>query len=277
MPKTSLERPVPLSTALPWAASVAVLCGGLAGAAPTPPPAVPAKPAAPPAAAAKPTPPAAAPGAAKADAAGTGAATAGAAPFTLAQATQGLKGTGGYTAQIELEQGGGALPTLRCELFADKTPIAVANFIGLARGVRPFKDPATSQWVKRPLYDKTWMHRLVPDYIIQGGDPYCQVMNDCGGRYGTGDPGYAIADEPRDDLRFDRPGRLAMANKGPGTAGSQFFITDRETPWLNGAYTIFGQCDPVDGIHTIARLETTIGDVPKVPVVIKRIVIGRKP
>ncbi len=211
----------------------------------------------------------------------------GTAPFTLAQATQGLGTNGTLRATIEVEQSGKALGTLRCDLFADKAPIAVANFVGLARGLRTFRDPRSGQWVRRPLYDGNQFHRLIPDFLIQGGDPLCQSQTGpgqananqvgCVGLEGTGEPGYALADEIREDLHFDRGGRLGMALRGePNTAGSQFFITDRETPWLNGSHTVFGQCEPVEVVHTIARLETGPQDVPKVPVRIKRVSISRQ-
>lgn len=197
-------------------------------------------------------------------------------PFTLAQATQGLPGNGALRATMDIEQSGKPLGTLRCDLFADKAPIAVANFVGLARGVRTYRDPATGKQMRRPFYDGNQLHRLIPDFMIQGGDPYCLTDLNCSGRTGSGDPGYALPDEIRDDLRFDRGGRLAMAVRGaPNTAGSQFFITERDTPWLNGSHTIFGDCQPVELIHTLSRLETKGLDVPTVPVIIKRVVITR--
>src|SRR5580692_5630932 len=123
---------------------------------------------------------------------------------------------------------------LTCTLFPDKAPIGVANFIGLATGT---KDWTTSKGAKKhgvPLYDGTIFHRVIPEFMIQGGDPAGD---------GTGDPGYKFKNEVSSDLLFDRPGRLAYANSGPDTNGSQFFITEVPTPHLNGGYTIFGQCD----------------------------------
>ena len=122
---------------------------------------------------------------------------------------------------------------MKCELFPDKAPIGVANFIGLANGTRDWKNPITG--AKKhgvPLYDGTIFHRVIPDFMIQGGDPKGT---------GEGDPGYAFKNEPSPLLKFDRPGRLAYANAGPGTNGSQFFITEAAYPSLNGGYTIFGQ------------------------------------
>lgn len=197
--------------------------------------------------------------------------------FTLAQATVGLKGSGPLIATIELEQNKRPLASLRCELFSEQTPNTVAHFVGLARGLRPFIAPETrdaKKWVRRPLYDGSWMHRLLPDYLIQGGDPTCAAMHECGGLYGQGDAGFSIPDEIRPELRFDRGGRLALANKGPGTGSAQFFITERPTPWLNHTATIFGQCEPLDAIASIARLPTKPMDLPQDPVIIKRITVA---
>ncbi len=124
---------------------------------------------------------------------------------------------------------------MTCTLFPDKAPIGVANFIGLATGTKDWKNPvsgATKHGV--PLYDGTIFHRVIPGFMIQGGDPAGN---------GSGDPGYKFQNETSPTLTFDQPGRLAYANAGPGTNGSQFFITEVATPHLNGGYTIFGQCD----------------------------------
>jgi len=124
---------------------------------------------------------------------------------------------------------------LHCTLFEKETPITVANFIGLADGSKEWKNPVSHATKKGvPLYDGTIFHRVIPNFMIQGGDPAGN---------GTGDPGYKFKDEIVSTLTFDRPGRLAMANSGPGTNGSQFFITEVPTPHLNGRHTIFGQCD----------------------------------
>src|SRR6202789_4446593 len=123
---------------------------------------------------------------------------------------------------------------MTCELFPDKAPIGVANFIGLATGT---KDWTTSKGVTKhgvPLYNGTIFHRVIPDFMIQGGDPAGD---------GTGDPGYKFKNEVSSNLLFDKAGRLAYANSGPDTNGSQFFITEVATPHLNGNYTLFGQCD----------------------------------
>ena len=239
----------------------------------------------PPAAPAKPAPPApAAPGQAK-GAVPTVAPTLGAGPgtdpakdhLTLAQATAGIKGIGALFATLELAvPGKPVVQTLHCELFADKTPLTVANFVGLARGLRPWKDPKLGQWVKKPLYDGNLLHRVVPELLIQGGDPNCSVDPGCRGAGGTGEPGYTIPDELKPELRFDRAGRLAMANRGPATSGSQFFITERDAAWLNGSHTIFGQCDSPELVAELARVDAGSRDQPKVPLVIKRVTFMRK-
>ena len=138
--------------------------------------------------------------------------------------------TGPTTAIIETSVG-----NLTCTLFPDKAPLGVANFIGLATGTKDWKNPvsgATKHGV--PLYDGTIFHRVIPDFMIQGGDPKGD---------GTGDIGINFKNETSSDLLFDKPGRLAYANAGPGTNGSQFFVTEVAVPHLNGGYTIFGQCD----------------------------------
>jgi cyclophilin family peptidyl-prolyl cis-trans isomerase len=137
---------------------------------------------------------------------------------------------------------------IHCTLFPDKAPLTVANFIGLATGTKAWKDPKTGKMMRgTPLYNGTIFHRVIPNFMIQGGDPLGT---------GTGDPGYSFKDEFTDDLTFDQPGRLAMANSGPNTNGSQFFITEVPTPHLNGKHTIFGQCEDLDIVKKIARLAT---------------------
>jgi len=124
---------------------------------------------------------------------------------------------------------------ITCELFPDKAPKTVANFIGLSDGSKDWTNPRDGKPMHgTPLYDGTIFHRVIPNFMIQGGDPMGQ---------GYGGPGYKVEDEVDPSLTFDRPGRLAMANSGPNTNGSQFFITDVPTPFLNGHYSLFGQCD----------------------------------
>ena len=137
---------------------------------------------------------------------------------------------------------------MTCTLFPDKAPIGVANFIGLATGSKEWKNPISGATKRNtPLYDGTIFHRVIPEFMIQGGDPAGN---------GSGDPGYQFKNETSVDLLFDRPGRLAYANSGPNTNGSQFFITEVATPHLNGGYTIFGQCDDatVALVKQIARM-----------------------
>jgi peptidyl-prolyl cis-trans isomerase A (cyclophilin A) len=153
-----------------------------------------------------------------------------------------------------------------CELFDKQAPKTVANFVGLARGVRPWKDPKTGEWVKKPMYDGTIFHRVIPEFMIQGGDPKGN---------GTGDPGYEFGDEFADGLSMDKGGILAMANRGPGTNGSQFFITEKATPWLTGKHTIFGQCTPLDLEMKIARVPVGARNMPNEPVTIKKVTIAR--
>ncbi|HUI83463.1 MAG TPA: peptidylprolyl isomerase [Candidatus Binatia bacterium] len=154
---------------------------------------------------------------------------------------------------------------IHCTLFPDKAPVTVANFIGLATGTKEWKDPRTGKMMKGvPLYNGTILHRVIPDFMIQGGDPLGT---------GSGDPGYSFKDEFSPDLTFDQPGRLAMANSGPNTNGSQFFITEVPTPHLNNHHTIFGQCQDIDIVKKIARMPRDARDRPNEPVKIIRIKI----
>jgi peptidyl-prolyl cis-trans isomerase A (cyclophilin A) len=135
---------------------------------------------------------------------------------------------------------------ITCTLFPNKAPIGVANFIGLATGTKEWKDPKSGKMMKGvPLYNGTTFHRVIPNFMIQGGDPLGT---------GTGDPGYQFKNEVSSDLKFDQPGRLAYANAGPDTNGSQFFITEVPVQYLDGKYTIFGQCQNLDVVKQIARL-----------------------
>jgi peptidyl-prolyl cis-trans isomerase A (cyclophilin A) len=181
--------------------------------------------------------------------------------FTLEEATKGLPGSGPLTAKIETTQG-----TFTCELYEKQTPITVANFVGLARGLRPWKDPKTGQWVKKPYYDGLIFHRVIPGFMIQGGDPL---------GVGTGNPGYKFADEIVPELKFDKPGLMAMANAGPVTNGSQFFITESKPEYLNGRHTIFGACEPLSLVTKIAGVDRGPRDKPTVDVVMKKVTISR--
>jgi peptidyl-prolyl cis-trans isomerase A (cyclophilin A) len=157
---------------------------------------------------------------------------------------------------------------MTCTLFPDKAPIGVENFIALATGTKDWKNPvsgANKHGV--PLYDGTIFHRVIAGFMIQGGDPKGD---------GTGDPGYKFKNEVSEDLLFDQPGRLAYANSGPDTNGSQFFITESPEMYLNGKYTIFGQCDDaaVALVKQIGHMATDpMNDRPFRPVKIVHIVI----
>jgi peptidyl-prolyl cis-trans isomerase A (cyclophilin A) len=159
---------------------------------------------------------------------------------------------------------------MTCTLFPNKAPIGVANFIGLATGTKDWKNPVSGTTKHGvPLYDGTIFHRVIPEFMIQGGDPAGN---------GSGDPGYKFKNETSPDLLFDRPGRLAYANAGPNTNGSQFFITEIATPYLNGKYTIFGQCDAatVALVKQIARMaRDPQNDRPFRPIKINHIAIVR--
>jgi peptidyl-prolyl cis-trans isomerase A (cyclophilin A) len=154
------------------------------------------------------------------------------------------------------------------KFYEKEAPITVRNFVGLARGTKEWKDPKTGQMVKRPLYTGTIFHRVIPGFMIQGGDPLGT---------GMGDPGFTIPDEFVPSLKFDVPGRLAMANIGqPHTGGSQFFITDVPTQHLNGKHTIFGQViEGQDVVHKIISVPTR-SEKPLTPVKIVSIVIKRE-
>lgn len=198
-------------------------------------------------------------------------------PLSLELSLLGIKGAGALQAAIELTSDGKPLGTVRCDLFSDKAPQAVAAFVGLARGLVAFKDPHTSMWKKQPFYDRLPIHRVIADFLIQSGDPKCSEDAQCMFSPGSGDPGFALPDEARPELRFDQGGVLALADRGPGTAGSQFFITVRPAPWLTGHHTIFGQCDNLPLIEKLSQVETHLNDVPKTPVVIAKLTILRKP
>jgi peptidyl-prolyl cis-trans isomerase A (cyclophilin A) len=161
---------------------------------------------------------------------------------------------------------------LSCTLLPKVAPIGVENFIGLANGTKDWTSPVTH--AKKhgvPLYDGTIFHRVIPEFMIQGGDPLGT---------GTGDPGYKFKNETSSAVKFDRPGRLAYANAGPDTNGSQFFITEVPYPSLNGGYTIFGQCDKaaVELVKKIARMASDSStNRPVNPVKITHIEIQNAP
>jgi peptidyl-prolyl cis-trans isomerase A (cyclophilin A) len=165
------------------------------------------------------------------------------------------------TATLTTNQG-----TVTLRLFPDHAPKTVRNFVELAEGGREWTNPRTGSVTKDKLYDGTVFHRVIPNFMIQGGDPLGT---------GMGGPGYQFGDEIHPDLQFDRPYLLAMANAGPGTNGSQFFITVAPTPWLNGKHTIFGEViDGTDVVDKISKLKTGPGDRPTSDVVIESVTIN---
>jgi peptidyl-prolyl cis-trans isomerase A (cyclophilin A) len=155
------------------------------------------------------------------------------------------------------------------ELFEKDAPKTVANFVGLADGTKEWTDPKTGAKVKKPFYNGLIFHRVIPDFMIQGGDPLGT---------GTGDPGYKFADEFGSGRKMDKAGVLAMANSGPNSNGSQFFITLKETNYLNGKHTVFGEVtEGMDTIRKIGETKTSKpGDRPVVPVVMQSVTIERK-
>ena len=166
------------------------------------------------------------------------------------------------TATFETSEG-----TFKVKLYDDKAPKTVANFVGLATGTQEFVDPRDNQTKQGvPYYDGTIFHRVIPGFMIQGGDPL--------GR-GTGGPGYQFADEVGDFTVFDHPAILAMANSGPDTNGSQFFITEGTPDHLNGKHSIFGDCDDLELVKKITHVEAK-NDKPLTDVVLKTIKISVK-
>ena len=154
--------------------------------------------------------------------------------------------------------------TFKAKLLGDNAPIAVANFVDLASGKREWRDPRDNERKTDRLYDGTIFHRVIPDFMIQGGDPLGS---------GTGGPGYKFEDElPPGGPKFDKPGVLAMANAGPNSNGSQFFVTVVPTPWLNNKHTIFGEVtEGMDVVTRISKLPTGGQDRPQTDVVLERV------
>ena len=160
-----------------------------------------------------------------------------------------------------------SLGSFVCRLFADECPNTVGNFVGLATGEVAWTDPQGNEVSGRSLYHGTIFHRVIKDFMIQGGDPLGK---------GTGGPGYQFGDEIVRSLRHDKPGILSMANAGPNTNGSQFFVTEVPTPWLDGKHTVFGEV--VEGfeiVQKIAAAPAGADNRPKTPVELRSITIDR--
>lgn len=159
------------------------------------------------------------------------------------------------------------LGTFKVQLFPEQAPKTVENFVGLAEGTKEFTDPATGKPAKRHFYDGLKFHRVIDGFMIQGGDPLGK---------GIGGPGYTFADEFDKNLHHSKPGILSMANAGPNTNGSQFFVTVAATPWLDGRHTIFGEVtEGMDVVMKISKAKTRPGDVPMEDIVIKKLTIIR--
>lgn len=187
--------------------------------------------------------------------------------FTLEEALAGLPGNPNDPLWAIFKTPRGDID---CELFPDRTPKTIANFVGLARGLRPVYDKATDQWAKRPYYNDTIFHRVIPGFMIQGGDPTGT---------GLGNPGYLIEDEIDPDLIHDAPGVLSMANRGTNTGSAQFFITLNPTPHLDGKHTVFGRCSDAGTriADDLALVPRDANDKPRDPEVLKAVEIVRRP
>ena len=153
-------------------------------------------------------------------------------------------------------------------LFDREVPRTVENFVGLAEGKKPWKDPRTNQTVTKPYYDNVIFHRVIDDFMIQGGDPLGE---------GIGGPGYSFADEFHPNLRHSKPGILSMANRGPDTNGGQFFITLAPTPHLDDRHSVFGEVvEGLDVVRKIGKAATNERDRPVTPIVIRRVTVERR-
>ncbi len=187
--------------------------------------------------------------------------------FTLEEAVEGLPIDGQLVAEIGTELG-----TMFCDLYADRAPRTVANFVGLARGKRPWWDARAAMWRRHvPYYGNTVFHRVIPGYLVQGGD----YLGD-----GSGTVGYTIPFEPHETLSHDRAGRLVMATTSEGgrdSAGAQFYVLDGPAPQLDGTATVFGQCRPEDVVMRVARVPQSGApdNRPLTPVRIARVLIRR--
>ncbi len=156
--------------------------------------------------------------------------------------------------------------SFKIRLFDAEVPNTVKNFVGLAEGTQEFVDPKTGQKTTRPFYDGLVFHRVIASFMIQGGCPLGT---------GTGGPGYKFADEFHPTLRHDKPGILSMANSGPNTNGSQFFVTLVPTPWLDNRHSVFGEV--VEGLDVVEKIgkTPTRNDRPVTPITIESVKIER--
>ena len=181
----------------------------------------------------------------------------------LATYLEGIPGKGKLMTTISTSMG-----DFHCELYED-VPMTVANFVGLATGKKPWKDPNKNNEVQknRPFFNGIIFHRVIPDFMVQVGDPLGQ---------GIGGPGYNFDNEIVKGRVHDKGGVLSMANAGPGTNGSQFFITEKATPWLDGRHTVFGHCAEVDLVKKITAVPKDGRDKPLTPVSIKNVKISRQ-
>ena len=182
-------------------------------------------------------------------------------PTSAKHEKKGKKKMTGTIAIIKTSMG-----SITIKLFKDKAPKTVENFVGLATGSKEWTDPKSGQKMKNtPLYDGTIFHRVIPNFMVQAGDPLGK---------GIGGPGYKFEDEFKPTDNFDKPGILAMANSGPNTNGSQFFITVKPTPWLNGHHTIFGEVTAgMDIVNEISNADRDAMDRPKTEIKIEKITI----
>ena len=176
--------------------------------------------------------------------------------FPFEEAVAGLPGDGPLLARLDTDAG-----LIRCRLEPDTAPIAVASFVGLARGLRPFQEMAGGPWTKAPFYDGLPWHRAIEGQFIQTGR-----------RGDQENPGFQLQDEISPGAKFDRAGILALANSGPQSGAAQFFITSAPLPHLNGAYTIFGACDDE---HIVRELERQIRRRPSDPPRLRSVTITR--
>lgn len=183
--------------------------------------------------------------------------------FTLAEALDGLPTQGTLWVEMNTTQG-----RITCRLFEAQTPITVANFVGLARGLRPALDTDQQTWTTRKFFDGSAFHRVIPGFVIQGGDPTGT---------GRGRTGYVIPDEFVAGLLHEQAGVLSMANRGPGTGSAQFFVTLAPLPHLDGKHTVFGQCDEA-GIQVAEKIAAMRGpgDRPRTPQLIESMEIVRR-